>query len=165
MRTDDVARIRQIRQARERAAERALVQAQQAQARAAAQRARIDAALTAFAATRRAREEAVSRTLATGPVSGSQLRMAAAQLAAIAADGERLRQSATQAAQREAACADITRDAQRAFAAASRAALGVTALQGQLDAAARIAEARAADAEMEEVAGSRMAGPGPRAPE
>lgn len=155
MRADDVALMLQIRRARERAAERALVQAQQALSRATAQRGRIDEAVNAFAAQRRARETAVSRTLAAGPVSGLQLRMAAAQLAGIAADAERLRQAALQAARREAACADATRGAQRAFATATRDSLGVSMLQGKVDAATRIALAREADGEMEEVASAR----------
>lgn len=162
MRSDDVGRILQIRQARERAAERALVQARQAEARAAAQRGRIDDALAQFAEQRRAREEAVSRSLASGPVTALQIRLAAAKLAAIAADGERLRQGAAQAARREAACAEITRDAERGFASASRDALGVTALQRELDTASRRAEARKADAQMEEAAGSRAPGRVPR---
>jgi hypothetical protein len=153
MRADDVAVMLRIRQARERKAERALVQAQQAQSRAVAERGRIEEAANAFAAQRRAREAAVSRTLSAGPVTGQQMRMAAAQLAGIAADGERLRQSAAQAARREAACADITRGAQRAFATASRDSLGVSTLQRQVDAARRIAAAREADNEMEEVGG------------
>lgn len=158
MRADDVALMLQIRRARERSAERALMQAQEAESHAAAQRARIDRAVTAFASQRRAHEAAVSRRLASGPVSGLQLRMAAAQLAAIVADAERLRQSAAQAVRREAACADITRDAQRAFATAMRDSHGVSALQREVDAAGRIAAARAADGEMEEAAGLRAAG-------
>lgn len=158
MRTDDVALMLQIRRARESSAERALMQAQQAEARAAAQRGRINEALTAFAAHRRAQEAAVSRTLAAGPVTGLQMRLAAAQLAAIVADAERLRQSAEQAARREAACADATRGAQRAFATATRDALGVSMLQRQVDAATRIAAAREADGEMEEAAGLCAAG-------
>jgi hypothetical protein len=153
MRADDVALMLQIRRARERAAERALTQAQQAQSRAAMQRCKIDEAVNAFAAQRRVQEAAVSRTLAAAPVSGLQMRMAAAQLAGIVADAERLRQSAAQAARREAACADVTRGAQRAFATATRDSLGVSMLQRQVDAAARTAAAREADGEMEEVAG------------
>ncbi len=158
MRTDDVALMLQIRRARERSAERALTQAQQAESRAAAQRGRIDEALTAFAAQRRAQEAAVSRRLAAGPVTGQQLRLAAAQLAAIVADAERLRQSAKQAAQRELACADATRGAQRAFGTATRDALGVSMLQRQVDVATRIAVVREADGEMEEVAALYAAG-------
>jgi len=159
MRAEDVALVLQIRRARERSAERALVQAQQAASRAAAQRARIDEAMASFAAHRRAREAALSRTLAAGPVSSQQLRLAAAQLAGMVADAERLRQSAAQAARREAACADATRGAQRAFAMATRDSLGVSMLQRQVDAATRIAAAHEADGEMEEVAGLYAAAP------
>ena len=159
MRTDDVALMLQIRRARERSAERAFVQAQQAEARAAAQRGRIDEAVTSFAAHRRAQEAALSRTLAAGPVTGQQLRLAAAQLAGMVADAERLRQSAAQAARREAACADATRSAQRVFATATRDSLGVSMLQRQVDVATRIAAAREVDGEMDEVAGLYAAGP------
>jgi hypothetical protein len=92
-------------------------------------------------------------------VTGQQLRLAAAQLAGLVADAERLRQNAAQAARREAACADATRGAQRAFAAATRDAHGVSMLQRKVDAATRIAAAREADGEMEEVAGVYAAGP------
>jgi hypothetical protein len=158
MRAEDVALMLQIRRARERSAERALMQARQAESRAAAQRGRIDEAVTAFAAQRRAGERAVSRTLAAGPVTGQQLRVAAAQLAAMLADADRLRHSAEQAARRETVCADATCDAQRACATATRDALGVSMLQRQVDVAARIAAAHEADREMEEVAGLRAAG-------
>ena len=159
MRTDDVALMLQIRRARERSAERAWVQAQQAQSRAAAQRGKSEEAVSSFAAHRRAQEAAVSRKLAAGPVTGQQLRLAAAQLAGLVADAERLRQNTVQAARREAACADATRGAQRAFAAATRDAHGVSMLQRKVDAATRIAAAREADGEMEEVAGVYAAGP------
>jgi len=159
MRTEDVALLLQIRRARERSAERALVQAQQAASRAAAQRGRIDEAVTSFATHRRAQEVALSRTLAAGPVTGQQLRLAAAQLAGMVADAERLRQNALEAARREAGCADATRGAQRALATATRHSLGVSVLQRQVDAATRIAAAREADGEMEEVAGLYAAGP------
>jgi len=149
----------QIRRARERSAERALVQAQQAESRAAAQRGRIDAAVTSFAAHRRAQEAALSRTLSAGPVTGRQLRLAAAQLAGMVADAERLRQNAAQAAWREAACADATRGARRVFATATRDSLGVSMLQRQVDAATRVAAAREADGETEEVAGLYAAAP------
>jgi hypothetical protein len=153
MREDDVAVVLQIRRARERTAERALVQAQQAESRATAQRGSLEEACHAFAAQRRAQEAAVSRTLSAGPVSGQQMRVAAAQLAEIVAEAERLRQSAAQAARREAACSEITRDAQRAFATATRDLLGVSMLQRQVDTARRIAAARDADNEMEEAGG------------
>jgi len=159
MRTEDVALLLRIRRARERSAERAVVQAKQAASRAAAQRGRIDEAVTAFAAHRRAQEAALSRTLATGPVTGQQLRLAAAQLAGMVADAERLRQSAAQAARREAACADATRGAERALATATRDSFGVSTLQRQVDAATRITAAREADGAMEEVAGLYAVGP------
>jgi Type III secretion protein YscO len=162
MREDDIAVVLQIRRARERTAERALLQAQQAQSDAAAQRGRIEETVNAFATQRGAQEAAVLRTLSAGPVSGQQMRMAAAQLAGIVADAEHLRQNVAEAALREAACAGITRDAQRAFATASRDSLGVSMLQRQVDAARRIAAAREVDNEMEEVAAlctaSRSAG-------
>jgi len=159
MRSEDVALLLQIRRARERSAERALVQAQQAASRAAAQRARINEAVTSFAAHRRAQEATLSRKLAAGPVSSQQLRLAAAQLAGMVADAERLRQSAIQAARREAVCTDATRGAQRAFATATRDSLGVSMLQRQVNAATRIAAAREADGEMEEAAGLYAAAP------
>lgn len=159
MRNDDVTLMLQIRRARERSAERALVQAQQAQSRAAAQRGKSEEAVSSFAAHRRALEAALSQKLAAGPVTGQQLRLAAAQLAGLVADGERLRQNAAQAARREAACADATRGAQRALATATRDSLGVSMLQRKVDAATRIAAAREADGEMEEVAGLYAAGP------
>ena len=159
MRANDVALMLQIRRARERSAERALVQAQQAESRAAAQRGRIDEVVTSFAVHRRGQEAALSRTLAAGPVTGQQLRLAAAQLAGMVAHAERLRQSAAQAARREAACADATRGARRAFAMATRDSLGVSMLRRQVDAVRRIAAAREADGEMEEVAGLYAAGP------
>ena len=158
MRTEDVALLLRIRRARERSAERALLQAQHAASRAAAQRSRIDEAVTSFEKHRRAQEAALSRTLTAGPVTGQQLRLAAAQLAGLVADAERLRQNALQAALREAACADARRGAQRALATAIRDSLGVSTLQHQVDAAARIAAAHEADGEMEEVAGLYRAG-------
>jgi len=159
MRTDDLALLLRIRRARERSAERTLVQAQQALSRAAAQRGRIDEAVTSFAAHRRVQEAALARTLAAGPVTGQQLRLAAAQLAGMVADAERLRQNAVQAARREAACADARRGAERAFATATRDSLGASTLQRQVDAGRRITAAREAEGEMEEVAGLYSVGP------
>jgi len=165
MRTDDVAVVLRIRRAREHSAERALVQAQQAVSRASVQRGKTEDAVAAFAIQRRAQEETVLRTLSAGLVTSQQMRVAAAHLAGIVAHAESLRQSAVRAAQQEAACTDIARGAQQAFAAATRDCLGVSTLHRQVDAAERIATGREADRNMQEVAGvcsaSRSVGPSP----
>jgi hypothetical protein len=153
MHSDDVAVVLQIRRARERSTGAALLRAQQMVLRATAQRGDSERAVAAFALQRQAREAAVSRTLTAGPISAHQLRMAAAELAGIAAHAESLRQTVTRAVREEAACVTDARTAQTGFAAATRAALGVSALHERVDAAARRASVRKADSRIEDPAG------------
>lgn len=163
MRSDDVTALQRIRQARAQGAEVALRQAQAAQHGAAVARAQAAQAAADFAATRGAQEAAIQRTLCAGPVPAHRLRQAAAQLSGIAAHAAVLRQHAQQATTQEIASDQAAAAAQRAHAAAVRAALGVELLSELLDATARKVAERDLETELDAIGGRRgsVAHPGP----
>jgi hypothetical protein len=152
MTANDIAVLVRIKQAREQRAETALRQAHSAQLRAVKARHRAELAAAEFAEERPAQEAAVYRALAAGPISGQQLREAAAQLSGIVAYAEVLGQRAAQAAHHETACAETSSAARRGHAIAVRDSLGVAMMGERLDAAMRSAADRSHDTEMEELA-------------
>jgi len=163
MRPDDVAALRRVKQAREERAKAEFGRAQSAELRAVKVRARAGQAMADFAVERHAQEAAVHRALSAGPIPGQRLRQAAAQLSELAAQADILRQREREAARHEAACIETSQAARRAYAASLREALAVTALQHELDAAARVSSEQQHNREMDEVAspcGRRLEGGG-----
>jgi hypothetical protein len=148
----DIATLLRIKRAREQRAEVALQQAQTARTQAVKAREAAEQAADGFGRQRPAQETAIYRLLTAGPVPGSQLRLAAAQLSGIAAHSQTLRQQVVQATRDETICGQTSATAQNEHAAAMRASLGAAMMRQRLDAAQREADEQHQDADLEEVA-------------
>jgi hypothetical protein len=153
MTPDDIATLLRIKRAREQRAEVALQQAQTARTRAVKAREAAEQAADVFRRQRPAQETAIYRLLTAGPLPGSRLRLAAAQLSGIAAHGQMLRQQVLQAARDETTRGQTSATAQSEHATAMRASLGAAMMHQRLDSAQREADEQHQDADLEEVAG------------